>query len=198
MAASAAPYGLTPVGNLIDGSTNFSVQRIAYTADINRRVAVGDIINMGAGALSVISATPTTTRNGNSPWGIVRGITFTKAPGGSLLSNNAILPANAITAGYGGIVLEVVTSPFVIMKVQASANTGAATAIGKNAALVMTEASAVNGSQIALDAATIATTNTLGVKIIGFFDQSGASDAFPDYLVTWNQNVHAMANILGV
>lgn len=199
MAAAASPYGLIPVANLIDGSTNYSVQRIAYTADINRRVGIGDIVAVGAGALGIPSATPTTTRDGNSPWGIVRGISFTKAPTASQLSTIQVLPANARAAGYDGIVLEVVTSPFLIMRVQASANTGAATAIGKNAALVMTEASVVQGqSQIALNAATINTTNTLGVKIIGFADPSGTADAFPDYLVTWNQNVHAMANILGV
>lgn len=194
MASAAAPYGLRAVRNWATGDTNFNVKTFSYTADIARALAVGDFINIGAGALGIPSATPTTTRNSSSPWGVVTAIRalFTN----SSLRDIRYIPSNAITAGYSNIEIDYVDSPFMVYQVQASANTGASTAIGKNAALVMTAATAT-GSKVALDASTIATANTLAVKIIGF---SGATsgDTYPEYEVIWNQNVHAFMNILGV
>jgi hypothetical protein len=197
MAAAASPFGLTPVKNLIDGSSTFNTETVAYTADIARAIAIGDLISVGASALGIPSTSPTTTVGANSPIGIVKGISFTAAPGGSLLSTATYLPANAITAGYAGILIEYYASPFMIMKVQASANTGVDTAVGKNAALVMTAASAtLKKSLISLNAATLATTATLAVKIIGL--ASPSTDTYPEYFVIWNPGVHSYANTTGV
>lgn len=195
MASVAAPYGLVPHENLVTGDTNFPVRKLAVSADI-AAIAIGSIINIGASALTVVAATPTTTRNGNTPWGIVTNIEAV-GPAGSNLGFYNFLPANATTAGYTNIVIHYTDSPFLVMKIQAGANANASTAIGKNAAITYSAATAT-GAKIALDAATIATSNTLGLKIIGFHPSSSASDTYPDYLVTWNQNVHAFCNILGV
>lgn len=198
MANVAAPYGLQPFLNMITGDTNFPTFTIGYTADINRALAKGDPISIGAGALGIPSATPTTTRSGNSPAGVVTGITFRPPTNpGSLAGHGKTLPANAITAGYTSVRIEYIASPFVVWKIQASAATGASTAIGKNAALVMT--AAANGiSQITLDASTINTTNTLAVRILDFAPGSGPTDPFPDYLVVWNTGVHPLQNATGV
>jgi hypothetical protein len=195
MASVAAPYGFMPHENLVTGDTNFPVRKLAVSADI-AAIAIGSPINVGASALTVVAATPTTTRNGNSPWGVVTNIEAV-GPGGSNLGFYNYLPANATTAGYTNIVIHYTDSPFIVWKLQAGANTDAATAIGKNAAITYTAATS-RGAQITLNAATIATSNTLAVKIIGFHPTSSATDTYPDYLVIWNQNVHAFCNILGV
>lgn len=195
MASVAAPYGLQPYENLVTGNTNWPVRKLAVSSDI-AAIAIGSIINVGASALTVVAATPTTTRNGNSPWGIVTNIEA-KGPGDTNLAFYNYLPANATTAGYTNIVIHYTDSPFLVMKIQAGANTNASTAIGKNAGITYSAATS-RGSQITLDASSIATTNTLGLKIIGFHPSSSATDTYPDYLVIWNQNVHAFANILGV
>lgn len=196
-----APYGFNLVEGLASGNVNFPTRTIAYTANINRALAVGDFINIGAGALGIPSATPTTTRNGNSPWGLVTAITVRRSPVYSPLSSVNFIPANAITAGYSGIEITYIDSPHVIMSIQADGNANAATAIGKNAPLIMTAATNVNGlgkSNIALDDSDIATTNTLAVRIIGFANGSKATDLFPEYLVIWTPGVHAHTNVLGV
>lgn len=198
MASVAAPYGFKVVGGMDSNDTEQPVFTLAISADIAAALAEGSIINVGASAVAAITATPTTTRNSNSPWGIVRGFSC-KPPGESNLGFVKYLPANATTAGYTNIVLHYVPASRAIMQIQATANTNASGAIGKNAAISYTAPDSFRQvSKIALDASTIATTNTLGLRIIGFAPGSAPTDTYPDYLVTWNTNVHAWDNILGV
>lgn len=198
MASVAAPYGFKVVGGMDTNNTNQPVFEFAYTADIAAALAEGSIINVGASAVAAITATPTTTRNSNSPWGIIRGFRG-KGPGESNLGFWKYLPANAITAGYTNLFIEYVPAPRAVMQIQGTANTNASTAIGKNAAISYTAPDSFRQvSKIALDASTIATSNTLALRIIGFAPGSAATDTYPDYLVVWNTNVHALDNILGV
>lgn len=198
MASVAAPYGFKVVGCMDSNDTEQPVFEFPITADVAAALAEGSIINVGASALTAITATPTTTRNGNSPWGIVRGFRC-QFPGESNLGFTKLLPANATTAGYKNITLLYTPAARAIMQIQATASTNASTAIGKNAAISYTAPNTYRQtSAIALDASTIATSNTLGLRIIGFAPGSAATDTYPDYLVTWNTNVHAWDNILGV
>lgn len=199
MPATAAPFGLQLWGGSNHTDNNPPVLEIAYgTSDIAAAMAKGSILNIGASAPTMVTATPTTTRDGNTPWGIVTGFRFSTAPGNAPFGFTDYLPANAITAGYKGIYIQYVPAVSAIMIIQATANTNAATAIGKNAAITYTAPDATRHvSKIALNAATIATTNTLALKIVGFAGGTD-SDTIPNYLVVWNQNVHAWSNILGV
>jgi hypothetical protein len=199
MASVAAPYGFRVVGGMDSNNANLPQFEVAYPAgEIAAALAKGSIINIGASAVTAITATPTTTRNGNSPWGIITGFKA-KGPAESNLGFFDYLPASAITAGYSNIVIQYTTAVRAIMQIQAGANTNASTAIGKNAAITYTAPDSLRKvSKITLDAATIATTNTLGLKIIGFAPGSAATDTYPDYWVTWNTNVHAWDNTLGV
>ena len=199
MPASAAPFGLQMWGGATHADNNPPVLEIAYGAvDIATAMAKGSILNIGASAPTLGAATPTTTRDGNTPWGIVTGFRFNTAPGTAPFGYNDYLPANAITAGFKNIYIQYIPAVTAIMVIQATANTGASTAIGKNAAITYTAPDAVRKvSKIALNAATIATTNTLALKIVGFAGGTD-TDTIPNYLVVWNQNVHAWSNILGV
>lgn len=199
MPATAAPFGLKLWGGQNHTDNNPPYLEIAYGAsDIATAMAKGSILNIGASAPTMVAATMTTTRNGNTPSGIVTGFRFSTAPSNAPFGYSDYLPANAITAGYKNIYIQYVPAVAAIMVIQATANTGASTAIGKNAAISYTAPDAFRKvSKIALDASTINTTNTLGLKIVGF-EPGTESDTIPNYLVIWNQNVHAWANILGV
>lgn len=199
MATVSAPYGLKPM-DLAGGSPKGLINSYLLTTNTATGFFQGDIVNMGAGVLTPIGATPTTTRNGNSPWGVFVGCTYFTAAG--LVTSNTF-PAAGYTAytSYGPITLMIADDPYMEMQVQASA-TVAATALGKKAALTNFAAGSVTtgNSKVQLDASTINTTNTLAVTIKRFVPGpiNAVGDTYTDLIVVWNQNVHALNNILGV
>ena len=72
--------------------------------------------------------------------------------------------------------------------------------LGKNAAVVQTAGStAIGTSKNSVDISTIATTNTLPVKLIEFVDgpDSAVGDAYTDVLVMFNTG-HQLLNATGV
>ncbi len=202
MPSTAAPYGLIPMdmaGGVPKGVAN------AYILTTNTATGFfeGDIVNIGAGVVTPIGATPTTARNGNSPWGVFSHCEYT-TPAGFVVSNTFPAAGYTAYAALGPIRLFIYDDPYMEMKVQSSA-TVAATALGKKAALGNFGAgSTVTGkSAVYLDAATINTTNTLAVTIKRFSPDSvrgtgSPAETYVDLIVVWNQNVHALTNILGV
>ena len=191
----SAPYGLRPYSDGSTGDANHPLTQVAMPSDINRALAVGDIVSVTAGALGIPAATPTTTRDANTPFGIVRGIYWTKAPANGQSLAGDYIPANAITAGYGGVTVLVQTAPDLLYTIAATANTGVATAVGKNAALTIGTADPLRKqSTTQLNAATIAATATLAVRIVGVLNPG---DTYPEYIVRWNAGVHQFANPTG-
>lgn len=200
MSATSAPYGLKPL-TLVGGSPKGAYRTFPLIANTATGFFFGDIVNIGAGAATPVGATPTTTRNSNSPTGIFVGCSYTDTNG--VFQNAQYLPANAYNTfnAFGPITLMIVDDPDVEFQIQASGAV-ANTDVGKNAALTNFGAgSTVTGnSKVQLDQSTIATSNTLGVKIVGIATNIGnaAGDAFTDVICRWNQNVHTYRNILGV
>ena len=85
------------------------------------------------------------------------------------------------------------------MKMQGDASL-AQTALGNNAAVVQTAGStSIGRSKNAVDSSTIATTNTLPVKIIEFVEgpDSAVGDSFTDVIVVFNAG-HQLTNTTGV
>lgn len=200
MSAISSPYGLEPVF-LAGGSPQGALRSFVLTANSTTGFFNGDIVNVGAGVITPVTATPTTTRNANTPTGIFMGCSY--FDGSRQFQNANFLPANAFTnfSANGPILIFVVDNPDVQFKIQAN-GTVAYTDIGKNAALTnFSNGNTLNGtSRVQLDRTTIATTNTLGVRIIDIAPTVGnaAGDAFTEVICIWNQNVHAYRNILGV
>jgi len=200
MAATSAPYGLKPI-ILAGGSPRGQASAFRLIANTATAFFNGDIVNIGAGVATPVGATPTTTRNGNSPTGIFVGCEYTDANG--QLQEAQYFPAAGYTAyqAYGPITLFVIDDPDIRFQIQAD---GAVenTDIGKNAALTNFGAGSTTtgNSKVQLDQSTIDTTNTLGVRIVGISPLVGnaAGDAYTDVICIWNQNVHTYRNILGV
>jgi len=200
MSATSTPYGLEPTV-LAGGSPNGVIRSIVLTANVATGFFNGDIVNVGAGVATPVTATPTTTRNSNTPTGIFIGCTYFNDQKQFTPAN--YFPANGYTSfnANGPITLLIADNPDVQFKIQASGSV-AYTAIGKNAALTnFSSGSTSSGnSRVQLDAASVAVTNTLGVKIIDIAPIVGnaAGDAFTDVICVFNQNVHSYRNILGV
>lgn len=198
MSTTATPYGLKPY-TLDGGSPLGLLQEITLTTNTATAFYEGDLVNMGAGVLTPIGTTPTTTRNGNTPWGVFVGVNYYNSQGQYINANT--FPANGYTANsaYGPITMLVVTNPDLQFKIQASAAV-AVTDIGKNAAVANFGGNAFGVSTVHLLASSINTTNTLGFKIVAIAPGPGnvAGDTYTDVIVIYNQNVHAFRNILGV
>lgn len=198
MSATSTPYGLQP-WHLDGGAPLGLLQEFTLTTNTATAFYEGDLVNMGAGVLTPIAATPTTTRNGNTPWGVFVGVDYYNAQGQLINANT--FPANGYTSfnAYGPILMHIASNPDLRFRVQADGAV-ATTAIGKNAGLKNFGGNAFGISTVQLDSASVNTTNTLGVKIVNIAPGPGnlPGDAYTDVIVIWNQNVHAMRNILGV
>ncbi len=199
MGLTAAYYGLRTMED-VSASIRGRVETIALTANTTRGFFNGDIVNVGVGVATPTSATPTTSRDGATPWGIFIGANWTDQNGRPQYTQ--YLPANAYTSfsGYGPITLEVVTDPDARFVVRADGPITVAM-IGLNAQLGNFSAGSVvtGNSGVNLVSASPATTNTFGVKIIGIAPHADntAGDLFTEAICIWNQNVHAFRNILG-
>ena len=201
MPTTSAPYGLLPIQLTGGGQATAGIRQYKLLSNSSTGFFYGDIVNIGAGVATPVTATPTTTRNGNTPWGIFVGVNYYDTNGQPRWSQ--YLPANGYTtySSYGDILLSVMDDPNAVMQVQASGSV-ANTDIGKNAALTNFSAGSTTtgNSKVQLDQSSINTTNTLGVKIIAIAPgpNNAAGDTYTDVWVRWNQNVHAYNNILGV
>lgn len=199
MSTTAAPYGLKPVKKI--GSVSFpgAMIEIAHTTNSATGIFYGDIVAINGGNPVAGAATPTTTRGTSTPVGVCVGVRYTD-PTTKQEHHAQYLPANAVTNGYTNIYIKVVDDPDAVFMVQAD---GAVTAakLGYNAALKNFGAgSTTTGkSAVSLDSATVATTATLAVRIVGFSTLSGdaAGDAYTNVLVKFNQGVHAYQNATG-
>ena len=202
MSASATYRGLVP-RDLSGGAYMGAIRQYRLTANTATGIFTGDIVNVGAVVLTPVAATPTTTRNGNTPQGIVVGVTYYD---GTNIRKEPFLPANGYTSfsAYGPIIIEVIPNPDITFMIQANGSV-AATAVGKNAALAFGTGSSSTGLSVTrLDQATIATTNTLAVRIVAIPDQdidggtNAAGDTYTWVLAQWNAGVHADRNATGV
>jgi hypothetical protein len=139
------------------------------------------------------AATITSTGGGFGYVGVFVGVTFTDPVYGTVFRQN-------YTAGNTATDIQayVVDDPDALFQVQADDSLGQ-TALGCNAALIQTVAgsSGVNiNSGVGLDASSIATTNTLPVRIVDFVNSttSQIGDAFTDVIVRINTHFHRTGN----
>jgi hypothetical protein len=185
MSATAAPYGLIPVKKLGDNPNQGGGAR-AYpiTTNVATPMAVGQLVELNAGVISVPSGAPT------KALGVISGFDFTD-PIMRYALQDSMLPANAINSGYTNIKVFVNDDPNQLYKVQATGSLDQ-TAVGKKADLsnnasVTVPVKRSSGSLNAASAGTGAT-----VIIVGFFDSPATKpgDAFTDVLVKVAPAVH--------
>ena len=192
MATSATPYGARPVNTTsASGSFTGKVQHIKIASAYGTAIFNGDFVKLvTAGTVEKDAGTTTLT-----PIGIFLGCKYTD-PNSNQMTFNQTWPADTSASDAAAYVL---VDPNVLFKMQ-SDETVAQAALGANAAVVQTAGStSIGNSKNAFDGSTVATTNTLPVKVVDFVDgpTSTVGDTYTDVIVKFNVG-HQLTNTTGI
>ena len=195
MATSATPNGAEPVNTLsASGSYSGKVRHMKVASAYGTAIFYGDFVKLVAAGTVEKAAVTTAVVAGTV--GIFVGCSYTD-PSTSQLTFNQQYPASTTASD---IMAYVVDDPKIVLKMQGDGSI-AQTGLGNNVSAISTAGStAIGRSKNALDASSIATTNTLPLRVIEFVDgpTSAVGDAYTDCLVTYLPLSHAYETKLGV
>ena len=197
MATTSAPYGLRPV-NLLGGQSFAGSTRLyAIPSGYAVSIQTGDpviITNTGASRGTIArmngtttATTVTSTGGGFGFVGVFMGCTYTDPVFGKIFRQTYV--ASTVASDIQAYVAD---DPDQVFQIQAD-GTLSQTALGCNASLIQTVAgsSSYVTSGLALQASSVATTNTLPLRIVDFVT---IGDAFTDVLVRVNTHFHRTGN----
>jgi len=195
MATSATPTGAEPVNTLsASGSYSGKVRHIKIASAYDTAIFYGDFVKLVAAGTLEKAAVTTAVVAGTV--GIFVGCSYTD-PSSSQLTFNQTFPADTAASD---IMAYVVDDPKLVFKMQGD-EAIAQTGLGNNISAVNTAGSTTIGrSKNALDGGSIATTNSLPLRVLEFVDgpTSAVGDAYTDCLVTYLPLSHAYETKLGV
>ena len=195
MATSATPNGAEPVNTLsASGSYTGKVRHMKIASAYNTAIFYGDFVKLVAAGTVEKAAVTTSVVAGTV--GIFVGCSYTD-PSTSQLTFNQQFPADTAASD---IMAYVVDDPKLVFKMQGD-EAIAQTGLGNNVSAVNTAGStSIGRSKNALDGGSIATTNTLPLRVVEFVEgpSSTVGDAFTDCLVTYLPLSHAYETKLGV
>ena len=202
MAATSSPYGFRPVGTIHSNAfTGATARAYSLTADNSVAIYTQGLVVIAGGAPNGGGTAPAAgTLSVNSPIGICAGVKYTD-PTMKYSLWGQYLPANAITAGYTNVFVYVWDDPNMLWQVQANTSVTKAS-IGLNADILTLTGSSTTGLS-AITIGSIATTNTLPVRIIDLVNSTSTSglsvpgDAYTDCIVKWNLNTHVYSFTTG-
>ena len=195
MATSATPNGAEPVNTLsASGSYTGKVRHMKIASAYGTAIFYGDFVKLVAAGTVEKAAVTTSVVAGTV--GIFVGCSYTD-PSTSQLTFNQQFPASTAASD---IMAYVVDDPKLVFKMQGD-EAIAQTGLGNNISAVNTAGStSIGRSKNALDGGSIATTNTLPLRVVEFVEgpSSTGGDAFTDCLVTYLPLSHAYETKLGV
>tara|TARA_R100000781_G_scaffold59681_1_gene38193 strand:- start:543 stop:1130 length:588 start_codon:yes stop_codon:yes gene_type:complete len=194
MSSTATPFGASTNGTIVGAAFTNKVTHYKIKNAYGTSIFYGDFVKWGDDNPNTTVQKDTGT-TALTPIGVFLGCAYTD-PNTKQFTPNQYFPASTAA---DDITAYVCTDPFVIMQMQCD---GAADQddLGKNCAVVQTAGStAIGRSKNSVDISTVATTNTLPVKIIGFVDgpDSEVGDAYTDVLVMFNVG-HQLLNATGI
>jgi len=196
MSATAAPFGLRPIGRLDNGSQEVFRQypiASAYGTDI----AAGDVVQLvdGGAATTIEKQTATgDTSTDIDMVGIFIGCKYTD-PNSGQVTFSQLWPASTVASDAMAYVVDDPNVLFTIQSDGVVANTG--DIYGKNAAFVQNAVSTTfKVSRVALDISTLGTDANLPIRIIDYLggdqgDEKGTS--FPLLVCKFNYHQHTTA-----
>jgi hypothetical protein len=182
MSATAAPFGLRPVGNL-GGSYNGAFRQYPILSSYSTRICFGDVVKLvdGGSTTTIEKDTGTSTA---TPIGIFLGCRFIDVSTKQLTFSQQWSGA-AHTEGM----VYVADDPNILFEIQADGSVNDDD-IAANAALVQgTSSSALGISRVSLDISTAATTAALPIRIVdwkGGYDGDEKGTAYPIMLCKFN------------
>lgn len=197
MATTSAPYGLRPInllgGQGFAGSTRLYAIPSGYAVNIqygdpviitNTGSTRGTIARMNA---TTTATTVTSTGGGFGFVGVFLGCTYTDPVFGKIFRQTYV--ASTVASDIQAYVAD---DPDTLFQIQADGSL-TQTALGCNASLIQTVAgsSGYVASGLALQASSVATTNTLPLRIV---DYVTVGDAFTDVVVRINTHFHRTGN----
>ena len=192
MATTATPMGAEPTDTLsASGSFTGKVRHIKVASGYGTAIFYGDFVKL----VSTGTVEKDTGTTAATPVGVFVGCAFT-SPSTGELTFSQYFPASTVASD---IVAYVVDDPNVLMRMQ-SDEAIAQTGLGNNVAIVQTAGStSIGRSKNAVDGSSIATTNTLPLRIIDFVDgpTSAVGDTYTDVIVKFNAG-HQYSNTTGV
>jgi hypothetical protein len=195
MATSATPSGAEPVDTLsASGSFTGKVRHIKVANAYNTAIFYGDFVKLVASG-TVEKAVVTTSVVAGTV-GIFVGCSYTD-PTTNQPTYSQFYPASTAA---DDIMAYVVDDPKLLFRMQAD-EAIAQTGLGNNVSAVSTAGStSIGRSRNALDGGSVATTNTLPLRVVDFVDgpTSTVGDAFTDCIVTYLPLSHAYETKLGV
>ncbi len=192
MATTATPRGLVPVKLLGDRPYNHGYSRYQIASTYNTDIYKGDIVQLvTAGTIEKDTGTATAT-----PIGVFMGVQYTD-PNLGYLVHSQRWPANTVATDA---LAYVAADPDLIFEIQAD---GIVAQTALNANFGVTQGAGDNTTQLSgvdLDIATINSTSTLPLRLVGFVDRPGSAvgDAFTDVYVMWNEGTHQLRNATGL
>ena len=206
MANAASPYGMVPV-NLIGGRPFAgSTRMLPIASNYATSIFFGDVVKLvNDGTIDKDTGTSTLT-----PIGIFMGVSYMDATYGATFRQ--MYTANTVPANSTLAIAYVCDDPFTVFRIQGSAAM-TQTMLFNNAGVVQGAGVTTSGnSGVTLDVSTVATTNTLPLRIIGWAgnnvepaiaagiaqDCLAPTDDYPDVLVSWNFGMHAYQRALAI
>ena len=192
MATTATPYGARPVGTLsASGSFTGKTMQIKIASAYGTAIFHGDFLKLvTAGTVELDTGTTSVTTVG-----IFLGCKYTD-PNTNQMTFNQYWPASTAASDAVAYVL---TDPQALFQMQGD-GTLAQTALGANFALIQTAGStSIGKSKNAADVSTVATTNTLPLKLVEFVDSttSAVGDTYTDAVYKVNVG-HQFDNTTGI
>ena len=195
MATTATPNGAEPVNTLsASGSYTGKVRHMKIASAYNTAIFYGDFVKLVAAGTVEKAAVTTAVVAGTV--GIFVGCSYTD-PSTSQMTFNQQFPADTAASD---IMAYVVDDPKLVFKMQAD-EAVAQTGLGNKISAVSTAGStSIGRSKNALDGGSIATTNSLPLRVLEFVEgpSSTVGDAYTDCLVTYLPLSHAYETKLGV
>ncbi len=195
MASSATPTGAEPVGSLSSsGSFSGKVRHIKIAASYGTSIFYGDFVKLVAAGTCEKAAVTTAAVAGTV--GVFVGCSYTDPTTGQPTYSQYWPASNAATDA----VAYVADDPKLVFQMQGDGSI-AQTGLGNNVQAISTAGSTdIGRSKNALDASSIATTNTFPLRIVDFVDgpDSAVGDSYTDCIVTWLPGSHAYDTALGV
>jgi len=195
MATSATPTGAEPVGTLsASGSFTGKVRHIKIASAYDTSIFYGDFVKLVAAGTVEKAAVTTAAVAGTV--GVFVGCSYTD-PTTKQPTFSQYWPADTAASDA---VAYVADDPKLVFQMQGDGSI-AQTGLGNNVQAISTAGSTdIGRSKNALDASSIATTNTFPLRIVDFVDgpNSAVGDSFTDCIVTWLPGSHAYDTALGV
>jgi len=195
MATTATPMGAEPVNTLsASGSYSGKVRHIKIASAYGTAIFYGDFVKVVSSGTIERAAVTTAVVAGTI--GIFVGCSYTD-PNSNQLTFNQQFPASTAASD---IMAYVVDDPKLVFRMQGD-EAIAQTGLGNNVSAVNTAGStSIGRSKNALDGGSIATTNTLPLRVLEFVDgpTSSVGDTYTDCLVTYLPLSHAYETKLGV